>query len=62
MSYLDWLLPAQWNLPGDKELPWYVATPGAIVSSSSSGCVFRWLVNRAIDRVVRRASAGACRA
>jgi small conductance mechanosensitive channel len=58
MSYLDWLLPAQWSLPGDKELPWYVATPGAIVIIIVVGLLFRWLVNRAIDRVVRRASAG----
>jgi small conductance mechanosensitive channel len=58
MSYLDWLLPAEWNLPGDKELPWYVATPGAIVVIIVVGLVFRWLVNRAIDRIVRRASAG----
>ena len=59
MSHLDWLLPAQWNLPGDRELPWYVATPGAIVVIIVVGLLFRWLVNRAIDRVVRRASAGA---
>ena len=58
MSFLDWLLPAEWNLPGDKELPWYVTTPGAIVVIIIVGLVFRWLVNRAIDRVVRRASAG----
>ncbi len=59
MSYLDWLLPAQWDLPGDKELPWYVTTPGAIIIIIVVGLLFRWLVNRAIDRVVRRASAGA---
>src|SRR5688500_20217944 len=59
MPDLDWLLPAEWNLPGDKELPWYVATPGAIVVIIVVGLLFRWLVNRAIDRVVRRASAGA---
>jgi moderate conductance mechanosensitive channel len=58
MSYLDWLLPAQWSLPGDRELPWYVATPGAIVIIVVIGLVFRWLVKRAIDRLVRRASAG----
>ncbi|MGA9101881.1 mechanosensitive ion channel family protein [Aeromicrobium sp.] len=58
MSHLGWLLPAQWNLPGDRELPWYVATPGAIVVIIVVGLLFRWLVNRAIDRVVRRASAG----
>jgi small-conductance mechanosensitive channel len=58
MPDLDWLLPAEWNLPGDKELPWYVATPGAIVVIIVVGLLFRWLVNRAIDRVVRRASAG----
>jgi len=59
MSYLDWLLPAQWDLPGDKELPWYVTTPGAIIIIIVVGLLFRWLVNRAIDRIVRRASAGA---
>jgi small conductance mechanosensitive channel len=58
MSYLDWLLPTQWSLPGDRELPWYVATPGAIVIIVVIGLVFRWLVKRAIDRLVRRASAG----
>jgi len=59
MSYLDWLLPAEWNLPGDKELPWYVATPGAILIIVVVGLAFRWFVNRSIDRVVRRASEGA---
>ena len=58
MSYLDWLLPAQWTLPGGRELPWYVATPGAIVLIVVIGLVFRWLVKRAIDRLVKRASAG----
>jgi small conductance mechanosensitive channel len=58
MSQLDWLLPAEWNLPGDKDLPWYVATPGAIVLIIVVGLVFRWLVSRGIDRIVRRASAG----
>ncbi len=58
MSQLDWLLPAEWNLPGDKNLPWYVATPGAIVLIIVVGLLFRWLVNRGIDRIVRRASAG----
>jgi small conductance mechanosensitive channel len=58
MAYLDWLLPAEWNLPGDKELPWYVATPGAILIIIIGGLLFRWVVNRAIDRIVRRASAG----
>ena len=58
MSYLDWLLPAEWNLPGDKELPWYVATPGAILIIIVVGLAFRWFVNRAIDRIVRRASEG----
>ena len=58
MSHLDWLLPAQWDLPGDKELPWYVTTPGAIIIIIVVGLLFRWLVNRAIDRIVRRASSG----
>ena len=58
MSYLDWLLPEQWSLPGDGELPWYVATPGAIVIIVVIGLLFRWLVKRAIARLVRRASAG----
>ncbi|MGH3459017.1 mechanosensitive ion channel family protein [Aeromicrobium sp.] len=58
MTYLDWLLPAQWDLPGGRELPWYVATPGAIVLIIVVGLVFRWLVKRAIDRIVKRASAG----
>ncbi len=58
MSYLDWLLPAEWNLPGDGKLPDYVATPAAIVVIVVVGLVFRWFINRAINRVVRRASAG----
>jgi small conductance mechanosensitive channel len=58
MSYLDWLLPAEWNLPGDGKLPDYVATPASIVVIVVVGLVFRWFVNRAIDRAVRRASAG----
>lgn len=58
MTYLDWLLPAQWDLPGGRELPWYVATPGAILIIIVIGLVFRWLVKRAIDRLVRRASTG----
>ena len=58
MSQLDWMLPAEWNLPGDRNLPWYVATPGAIVLIIVVGLVFRWLVKRGIDRIVRRASAG----
>ena len=58
MSHLDWLLPAEWNLPGDGKLPDYVATPAAIVVIVVVGLVFRWFINRAIDRVVRRASAG----
>jgi moderate conductance mechanosensitive channel len=58
MSFLDWLLPEQWSFPGDRELPWYVATPGAIVIIIVIGLLFRWLVKRAIDRLVRRASAG----
>src|SRR5688500_2949781 len=58
MSYLDWLLPAEWNLPGDRELPWYVATPGAIVLIVVIGLGFRWVVKPAIDRLVKRDSAG----
>jgi small-conductance mechanosensitive channel len=58
MPHLDWLLPAEWNLPGDGKLPDYVATPAAIVVIVVVGLVFRWFINRAIDRVVRRASAG----
>jgi small-conductance mechanosensitive channel len=59
MSDLDWLLPAQWKLPGDPDLPSYVTTPGAIVLIVVVGFVFRWLAYRLIDRVVKRASAGA---
>src|SRR5688572_13677404 len=58
MPDLNWLLPAEWNLPGDGKLPDYVATPAAIVVIVVVGLVFRWFINRAIDRVVRRASAG----
>jgi small conductance mechanosensitive channel len=58
MSYLDWLLPAQWDLPGNRELPDYVTTPASIVLIIVLGLVFRWLVKRAINRIVRRASEG----
>jgi small-conductance mechanosensitive channel len=58
MSTLDWLLPTEWTLPSGKELPWYVATPGSIALIVVVGLVFRWLIVRSIDRLVRRASAG----
>jgi len=58
MSHLDWLLPSQWELPNGRELPEYVTTPASILLIIIVGLVFRWLVKRAIDRVVRRASEG----
>src|SRR5687767_11871571 len=59
MSFLDWLLPTELTLPGGTELPRYVSTMASIVLIVVVGLLFRWLVNRAIDRIVRRASAGA---
>jgi small conductance mechanosensitive channel len=50
-------LDVEW--PTGRELgDWFVATPGTIVLIIFSGLVFRWLVNRLIDRVVARASKG----
>ena len=58
MSYLDWLLPTQWTLPGGVELPKYVAVIASIVLIVVIGLVFRWLIRRSITRLVKRASAG----
>lgn len=43
--------------PTGRELgDWFVAKPGTIVLIIFSGLVFRWLINRVIDRLVTRAS------
>jgi len=54
MPYLD----VNWDIPRDRALNWFVATPGTILLIIFVGLLFRWFVNRAIDRVVARASQG----
>ena len=55
MPHLD----VNWDMPNGKAYDWFVARPGAIVLIIVVGLVFRWFVNRAIDRIVRRAGTGA---
>ncbi len=52
MRGLDWKLPegAAWD--------WFVATPGAVALIVAVGLLFRWLVCRAIDRLVDRTTRG----
>ncbi len=54
MPHLDF----NWDIPKDTALDWFVATPGTILLIIVVGLVFRWFVNRAIDRLVTRASKG----
>ncbi len=54
MPYLD----VDWNIPRDRALNWFVATPGTIILIVIVGLVFRWFLSRAIDRLVTRASKG----
>ncbi len=57
MSPLDRSLPGL-KLPEDAAYEWLVAKPGAITLIVIVGLAFRWFVNRAIDRIVRRAGEG----
>ena len=52
MPYLD-IKP-----PKGQGFEWFVARPAAIIMIIVVALVFRWFVNRAIDRIVRRASEG----
>ncbi len=52
MPYLD-IKP-----PKGQGFEWFVARPAAIIMIIVIALVFRWFVNRAIDRIVRRASEG----
>ena len=54
MPYPD----VNWNLRDGTAFTWFVATPGAIILIVFVGLLFRWFVNRAIDRLVERASKG----
>lgn len=54
MPYLD----VNWDIPRDTALDWFVATPGTIILIVFAGLLFRWFVNRMIDRLVARASKG----
>lgn len=54
MPHLD----VNWDIPKDTALDWFVATPGTIILIVFVGLLFRWFVNRSIDRVVARASKG----
>jgi len=47
-----------WNLPRDTAYEWFVARPVASLLILIFAFIVRWLVRRAIDRVVRRASEG----
>jgi small-conductance mechanosensitive channel len=54
MPYLD----VNWDIPSGRAYNWFVATPGAIILILFVGLLFRWFVNRSIDRLVARASKG----
>jgi small-conductance mechanosensitive channel len=55
MPYLDLDL----DLPRGTAYEWLVARPGAIALIIVVGLLFRWFLNRTIDRIVTRASRGA---
>lgn len=50
--------PWEWKIPAGAAYDWFVARPIAILLILIIAFVVRWLVRRAIDRVVRRASEG----
>jgi small-conductance mechanosensitive channel len=50
--------PWDWKIPSDKAYEWFVERPITILLILIVAFVIRWLVRRALDRVVRRASAG----
>ena len=50
--------PWDWRIPDGMAYEWFVARPVAIVFIILLALLVRWLIARAIDRVVRRASEG----
>ena len=50
--------PWTWNLPRESAYEWFVERPISMLLILLVAFVARWLVRRAIDRVVRRASEG----
>ena len=50
--------PWAWDIPRGAAYEWFVARPLAILLIVVIALVVRWLARRAIDRIVRRASAG----
>ncbi len=50
--------PWEWKVPPGTAYEWFVARPVAILLIIVIALVIRWLARRALDRVVRRASAG----
>jgi small conductance mechanosensitive channel len=50
--------PWEWTLPPGAAYDWFVARPIAILLIVIIAFVVRWLIRRALDRVVRRASEG----
>ncbi len=50
--------PWNWNVPPSRVYEWFVERPISILLILLIAFVARWLVRRAIDRVVRRASEG----
>lgn len=50
--------PWEWDFPPGAAYEWFVARPVAIVLILIIAFLIRWLVRRALDRVVRRASEG----
>jgi small-conductance mechanosensitive channel len=54
MPHLD----INWKLPEGKAYDWFIAVPGSILLIVVIGLIFRWFVNRAVDRLVHRAGKG----
>ena len=50
--------PWDWKIPSGKAYEWFVERPITILLILIVAFVIRWLVRRALDRVVRRASEG----
>lgn len=50
--------PWEWALPEGKAYEWFVARPIAILLIIILALIVRWLISRAIDRIVRRAGEG----
>ncbi len=51
-------LDINWKLPEGKAYDWFVAVPGRVLLVIVIGLVFRWFINRAVDRLVHRAGRG----